>query len=244
VIRALRYLLTLLVRTTTGTARLVWAVARGEPATPGSIYDRIPRWWSGVLLDAAGIEVTSTGLERARDLGPCIYCVNHSSFVDVWAVLVAVPGSLKFVAKKELFRIPILGTAIRTTGQIPIDRGDRESAIESFRAAGEKLRRGHQAVVFPEGTRSADGELQPFKKGAFVLAIATQLPVVPVYVAGSYGLMRRGSIVPRPGRVEVRVGEPIPTEGLDYRDREALLQRTWGAMHDLAASVDALPVPG
>ncbi|HEX5633262.1 MAG TPA: lysophospholipid acyltransferase family protein [Gemmatimonadales bacterium] len=243
-IHAIGYLLTLLVRTTTGTLRLVWAILRQEPPDPGSTYDYIPRWWAGVLLEASSIEVRTVGLERIEGLGPCVYCVNHTSFVDVWALLVGLPGSLKFVAKKELFRIPIFGTALRTSGQIPIDRGDRESAIESFRATGQKLRRGHAAVVFPEGTRSRDGQLQPFKKGAFVLAIATQLPVVPVYVAGSFGLMRKGSIVPRPGHVEVRIGEPIPTEGMSYRDRDQLRRQAFEAMHALADNVDALPAVG
>ena len=96
------------------------------------------------------------------------------------------------------------------------------------------LRDGVSAAVFVEGTRSRDGSLQPFKKGAFVLAISLQVPCVPVYIAGARALMPRGGFVPRPGTVEVRIGEPIPTTGLTYEDRDALRDRCWQAMSALA----------
>ncbi|HEX5819037.1 MAG TPA: lysophospholipid acyltransferase family protein [Gemmatimonadales bacterium] len=242
--RALRYLTALLVDTVSGTAELVLAMLRREPSMPGGTYDRVPREWSRRLLAVTGIDVRTTGLDHVSGLGPCVYVVNHLSFVDVWVLLVALPGSLRFVGKRELFRIPIFGTALRVSGQIPIDRQDRRSAVASFDTAGRLLRAGHSAVVFPEGTRSRDGSLQPFKKGAFVLAIATQHPVVPVVVAGTFGLMPRGGIVPRAGRVEVRIGAPIATAGLSYDDRDALVARAHSAMGDLLDSVDGVLTAG
>ena len=242
--RALRYLLTLVAGTFAGTARLLAAVVRGEPSRPGSTYDEVPRLWSGRLLDVAGIKVHVEGLAHLEGLGPCIFVSNHISFVDVWALLATLPGSLRFVAKRELFRIPVFGTALRASGQIPIDRKDRRAAVGSFEVAGRLLGQGHSAVVFPEGTRSRDGTLQPLKKGAFVLAIATQRPVVPVVVRGTFGILPRGSIVPRAGRVTVRIGAPIATQGLSYDDRDALVARASGAMTGLLGSVDGVLAPG
>lgn len=242
--RALRYLLTLLAGTIAGTTRLVAAVVRGEPSRPGGTYDEVPRTWSGRLLDVTGIRVHVDGLAHVERLGPCVFVCNHLSFVDIWVLLVALPGSLRFVAKRELFHIPIFGTALRTSGQIPIDRKDRRAAVGSFEVAGRLLRQGHSAVVFPEGTRSRDGTLQPLKKGAFVLAIATQRPVVPVVVRGTFGILPHGGIVPRAGRVTVRIGAPISTEGLAYDDRDALVARAAAAMTALLGSVDGVLAPG
>lgn len=243
-IRAARYLLVLVGSTVSGTVRLVLATLRREPPGARSAFDRVPREWSRRLLRAARIEVGTSGLAHLEGLGPCVYAANHVSFVDIWALEVALPGSLRFVAKEGLFRIPIFGMALRISGQIPIDRGDRTQAIDAFSHAAEALRAGRSAIVFPEGTRSRDGRLQPFKKGAFVLAIRTQQPLVPVYVAGTFGLMPKGWVMPRSGRVEVRIGTPIPTAGLGYADREALLQRCHLAMQALAGHVDGPPGPG
>jgi 1-acyl-sn-glycerol-3-phosphate acyltransferase len=244
VIRALCYLLALVAGTVSGTARLVAALLRREPSVPGGTYDRVPREWARRLLAAAGIEVHVTGLEHVAALGPCVYVANHLSFVDVWVMLVALPGSLRFVGKRELFRIPIFGTALRASGQIPIDRQDRRAAVASFEAAGRLLGAGHSAMVFPEGTRSLDGRLHPLKKGAFVLAIATERPVVPVVVAGTFGILPKGGIVPRAGRVEVRIGVPIVTTGLTYDDRDALVARASAAMVGLLGSVDGVLAAG
>ena len=242
--RALRYLSALLGGTVSGTAELVAAMLRGEPSVAGGTYDRVPREWSRRLLAITGIEVQTTGLEHVAGLGPCVYVANHLSFVDVWVLLVALPGSLRFVAKRELFRIPIFGTALRISGQIPIDRHNRRSAVASFDTAGRLLRAGHSAIVFPEGTRSRDGSLQPLKKGAFVLAIATRYPVVPVVVVGTFGILPKGGIVPRAGRVEVRIGAPIVTTGLSYDDRDALVARSAAAMGALLGSVDGVLTAG
>lgn len=234
-IRSLAFVAGLAGRTIWATCRLVFAWIRRAPAGPGSIYETIPREWARDLLRSAGIDVRVKGREHLDGVGTCIYCANHTSFVDPGALIEAVPGSVRFVAKRSLFRVPVFGTALRLTGQIPVDRADRDAAVDSFSEAGRILREGVSAAVFVEGTRSRDGSLQSFKKGAFVLAISLQVPCVPVYIVGARALMPRGGFVPRPGAVEVRIGLPIPTAGLTYEDRDALKRRCWQAMSVLAA---------
>lgn len=234
-IRSLVFVAGLAGRTIWSTARLVFAWARGVPEGPGSIYEVIPREWARDLLRSADIEVKVRGREHLDGVGTCVYCANHTSFVDPGALIDAVPGSVRFVAKRSLFHVPVFGTALRITGQIPVDRGNRDAAVGSFAEAERVLRHGASAAIFVEGTRSRDGSLQPFKKGAFVLAIGLQAPCVPVYIAGARALMPRGGFVPRPGTVEVRIGAPIATAGMSYEDRDVLRERCWQAMSALAA---------
>jgi len=234
-IRSLVFVAGLAGRTIWSTARLVLAWVRGVPQGPGSIYEAIPREWARDLLRSAEIDVRVRGHEHLDGVGTCVYCANHSSFIDPGALIDAVPGSVRFVAKRSLFNVPVFGTALRITGQIPVDRGNRDAALDSFTEAGQILRNGASAAIFVEGTRSRDGSLQPFKKGAFVLAISLQVPCVPVYIAGARALMPRGGFVPHRGTVEVRIGLPIPTAGLRYEDRDALRDRCWQAMSRLAA---------
>lgn len=233
-IRSIAFVAGLVGRTIWSTLRLLLAWLRGVPAGPGSIYEAIPREWASDMLDSAGIKVTVSGREQLAGIGTCVYCANHSSFVDPGALIGAIPGRVRFVAKRSLFHVPFFGTALRLTGQIPVDRGNRDAAVDSFAEVGRILRDGVSAAVFVEGTRSRDGSLQPFKKGAFVLAIGLQVPCVPVFIAGARALMPRGGFLPRPGTVEVRIGTPIPTAGLAYDDRDALRDRCWEAMHALA----------
>jgi 1-acyl-sn-glycerol-3-phosphate acyltransferase len=234
-IRSLVFVAGLAGRTIWSTARLVFAWARGVPEGPGSIYEAIPREWARDLLRSAEIEVRVTGREHLDGVGTCVYCANHTSFVDPGALIGAVPGSVRFVAKRSLFHIPVFGTALRLTGQIPVDRRNRDAAVDSFSEAGRILRDGVSAAIFVEGTRSRDGSLQPFKKGAFVLAISLQVPCVPVYIAGARALMPHGGFLPRRGTVDVRIGLPVPTAGLTYENRDALRERCWEAMSALAA---------
>jgi 1-acyl-sn-glycerol-3-phosphate acyltransferase len=141
------------------------------------------------------------------------------------------PVRYRFVAKKELQRIPVFGRAWTRCGHVSVDRGDREAAVGSLDRAWKEVRDENLTMVlFPEGTRSPDGELRPFKKGAFVLAIQARAPVVPVGITGSRKIMAKGASVIRPGTVRIRVGRPIPTEGLSILDRDRLLERCWTAV--------------
>jgi 1-acyl-sn-glycerol-3-phosphate acyltransferase len=233
-IRSLWFALQVIGRTIGGSARLLAAAATGATMGPDSAFERVPRQWVHALLGDAGIAVRVEGRDHVQGLGTCVYCANHVSLIDPGALLEAIPGRVRFVAKRSLFHVPVFGTALRLTGQIPVDRTDRESAKESLVEAGTILRDGVAAAIFVEGTRSRDGALQPFKKGAFVLAIGLQAPCVPVYIAGSRDLMPHGAFVIRPGTVTVRFGAPIPTTGLDYDDRDRLRDRCHEAIEALA----------
>lgn len=237
----LRYLLTLPTATLHHSLRAVFAGLRGVRFTPGGVYDDAPRAWSRSILKAAGVHVEVSGLDNLTPGQPCVFVSNHNSFMDVWVLAAELPGSVRFIAKRELLRIPILGRAMRVSGQISIDRHQLRSAIGAYDDAIERLREGISAVVFAEGTRSRTGELQAFKKGPFVLAIAAQVPVAPVYVAGTRSVLPPGSVTVHPGAVALRIAQPIPTLGLTHDDRDRLSARARAAMEGLAVGVDGIP---
>ena len=233
--RTLRYLLVLLVATVWyGTRVIVLALVGVRHQPGGSVYDELQRGWARALLRATGITVELVGAERLPP-GPVVYISNHASFVDIWALLAVLPGSPRFVAKKELQRFPVLGGAMRALGHITIDRSNRVSAFAAYDQAAEAIRAGVSAVVFAEGTRSRTGKLLPFKKGPFVLAVAAQVPVVPVFCANTFERMKKGSITPSSGTVEVRVAPAIPTAGLTYDLREELSHQARDAVLALGA---------
>ena len=171
------------------------------------------------LARMCGVRVRIRGLEHLQG-GPYIFTPNHQSHFDIAALLGYLPGDNRFAAKKELFKEPILGAVMSTLGMIPIDRDDSEKSIERLR----KLKDGNYSVIiFPEGTRSRDGNLLPFRKGAFVAAIELGLPIVPVVCRGTTEIMPKGGYLSiLPGEVEIDILEPIATNGLDYEDRDRL----------------------
>ncbi len=195
------------------------------PNTLGGVYDRAARLWSRGQLRAAGVEVQVLHQDRVPVGRPVIYVSNHQSWFDILSLASTLPDPVRFVSKKELARIPILGGAMRAAGHIFIDRQNRQRAFSAYDQAAEIIQGGTSAVVFAEGTRSRTGELLPFKKGPFVLAIAAQVPIIPVYCAGTFEIMPKGSIGIRPKPIALYFGEPIETVGLGYDDREILLGR-------------------
>jgi 1-acyl-sn-glycerol-3-phosphate acyltransferase len=162
---------------------------------------------------------------------PRIFASNHVSWYDV-LVLVAYLPRYSFVAKAELFRVPLFGPAARAVGTVPIQRDNRKAAFESYRIAAGEVQRGRNVVVCPEGTRGRDYHLRPFKKGPFVLAIAAEAPIVPVIVYGALEVMPKGSFRVRPNVVHIHFLEPIPTKGATYEDRTDLMRRVWQRMAD------------
>jgi 1-acyl-sn-glycerol-3-phosphate acyltransferase len=173
---------------------------------------RVGRLWSQVCLAAAGIRPTFTGLDHAAGTAPRLFLANHLSIVDIWVMAVCLPETTRFVAKRSLFLIPILGQAMWAAGFIPIDRGDRTQAIRSLGRAAARIRAGASVILFPEGTRSRNGKLAPFKKGAFHLALETRVPIVPIAISGSGSVVKPRSIVIRPGRVHVTLFPPVDPE--------------------------------
>ena len=193
----------------------------------------VPRWgnlviysgriWSRALLAAAGARVRYHGRRHAFEHSPCIFIANHQSMVDIWVMLSLVPPETRFVAKQELFRIPIFGWALKATGCIPVNRGRHTEAIRSLDLAAERIRAGRSVVLFPEGTRSRDGSLQPFKKGAFHLALQAGVPVVPVAITGSFDVVPTGELRVTPGPVEVYVEPPVDVARFSPQDPKRLL---------------------
>ncbi len=153
-----------------------------------------------------------------------IYMMNHSSNLDVPAVFINLPGEVRALGKKELFKLPVLSTAMRIGGFVPVDRSNREAAIESVRKAAAVAREGASFLIAPEGTRSRTGKVLPFKKGAFYLAIDSGVPVQPIVVRGVHELMPPGSFAIRSGTIEVIFLEPIPTRDLLPKDRTRLME--------------------
>ncbi len=180
---------------------------------PGGIYDWSGTDWSRDVLSAAGTPVVASGLEHIPRDQPVIYASNHSSMFDIWALFATLPGSVRFVAKRELFRIPVLGRAMLAVGHVPIDRTARKRAFEAYDEAARMIRGGTSVVVFPEGTRSRTGELLPFKNAPFGLAIAAQVPIVPVYVHHTFEILPKGAWRLRPRPIRLVVGQAIPTSG-------------------------------
>jgi 1-acyl-sn-glycerol-3-phosphate acyltransferase len=194
------------------------------------VYDWAGTDWSRDILSAAGTPVLAEGLDMIPRDQPVMYASNHSSMFDIWALFATLPGSVRFVAKRELFRIPLLGRAMLAVGHVPIDRSARKSAFEAYDEAARMIRSGTSVVVFPEGTRSRTGELLPFKNAPFGLAIAAQVPIVPVYVHHTFEILPKGAWRLRPRPIRLLVAPPIATAGLSPDDRERLRDEVRAAM--------------
>ena len=178
------------------------------------------RLWAPALLWVAGARLEVEGMENVDALRPTLYASNHQSTLDIPVLFIALPVNLRFIAKEQLRWVPLVGWYIQIAGHILIDRSNRAKAIASLdRAAGEIARRRISLMVFPEGTRSADGRVLPFKHGSFGLALKAHIPVVPVTIEGSSRMMPRRSWRIRPGLIRVRIGAPLSVERFDVSDR-------------------------
>lgn len=224
-------MLVVVVLTLTSVILLMIAVVLRVPHHPGSLYERIPRFWSNAILWAAGVTLTVHGLEHVKTGGPFIFTSNHVSLFDIPALVVTLPQHY-FVAKAELFNIPVFGPGIRATGAIPIRRDNQKAALGAYDIAVGRVHEGASVVVFPEGTRGTSYPIRPFKKGPFVFALKAGVPVVPCLVHGTIEVLPKKSILVRPGHVDIHILEPIPTAALHYEDRDALAHH----VHDVMAN--------
>jgi 1-acyl-sn-glycerol-3-phosphate acyltransferase len=175
----------------------------------GRFWFVLARWWSRLLLWSSGVLVRVERLAPLSRDQVYVFLCNHQSLFDIPVLLATLPQPARFLAKRELFRIPVFGWSLKVGGFIPVERGGK-SAGDSFRAAAERVRSGGSVLLFPEETRSTDGNLLPFKRGGFLLAQKAGLPMVPVGIRGSLGVRPRSSYRIHPGRVLVRYGEPLP----------------------------------
>lgn len=190
----------------------------------------IGRFWAGCLLALSRVRVRLEGLENIDPRSTYVFMANHQSMFDIPALQAHLPMQFRWLAKKELFEIPIFGHAMAGAGYIPIDRSNRRSAHKSLMEGARKIAEGVSVVVFPEGSRSKDGEIMPFLPGGFHLAARSGRPIVPVVMAGTHAVLPKGSLRMRPGRVVVSILRPIDTASLAKADKQALMDNVRSMM--------------
>lgn len=231
-LRTIFTMLVLVVLTLVFATILVLAALVGIPNRAGSLYDVLPRAWGRAVLWAAGVKVRVHGLEKLAHDGTYIFICNHVSLFDILALVARLPRN-NFVAKSELFKIPVFGPGMRVLGTVPMERENQKAAFGSYEIAAARIREGSSVVVFPEGTRGTAYPIRRFKKGPFVLAIKAGAPIVPVVVYGTLEILPKGRLFMHPGTVDVYLLDQVPTTGLDYDDRDQLAR----TVHDGMESV-------
>jgi 1-acyl-sn-glycerol-3-phosphate acyltransferase len=185
----------------------------------------IGRSWGNLNLWASAVKVRVRGFENLDRHHPYVFLSNHQGWFDIFTLLGKLRVQFRWLAKKELFSLFVLGPAMRAAGYVPIDRADRKKAVESLNQAAERVQSGTSIVIFPEGTRSPDGVLQEFKKGGFLLAIKSQQAIVPIAISGSHHVLPKGGDwMIHPGVIEVTIGKPVSTIGLTIKDNEVLMR--------------------
>jgi len=183
----------------------------------------VARAWAKSILFVSGIHVHINGLENLNVGGSCILMPNHQSNFDIPVLLGCLPVQFRWLAKAELFKIPIFGRGMRGCGYISIDRSNRKSAFKSLTEAATKIRNGVSVLIFPEGTRSWDGKILPFKKGGFVLSVDAGVPIVPIVIFNTWSIMHKGTLLVRRRSVRMDILAPIPTSGYTRKTKDDLM---------------------
>jgi 1-acyl-sn-glycerol-3-phosphate acyltransferase len=199
---------------------VAWSLLTGKPDAMYWMAMSVVRFETRLL----GVRVRLEGMENIPS-GACIFVANHASSIDPMALIPAIPRRVGIIVKRELFRIPIFSRAMRVAQFVPVDRGDKESTTAAVSLAMQYLKGGLSFMVFSEGTRSSDGRLRPFKRGAFTLAIEAGVPIVPISIAGAHRLMRKGDAFVHPGDVTIRFAPPVESTGYTLEQRAELLSR-------------------
>lgn len=186
--------------------------------------------WSKMILRVCGVRVKVEGLENVDSRVPRIYMTNHQSYFDIFVLLAGLPVDFKFILKQELMKIPFLGPAMKGARYIAIDRADARRAAKGMNEAAERMKKGASVLIFPEGTRSGDGQLQDFKKGGFHLALKSGCDVVPVVIAGTHRIVSKGSFKVNKGVVGLKIGQAIAAKDFSKRDMDRLMTRVRESM--------------
>ncbi|HOG07614.1 MAG: 1-acyl-sn-glycerol-3-phosphate acyltransferase [Syntrophales bacterium] len=192
----------------------------------GNLAFNLSQLWAWIMLKVTCVRVMTRGRDKIRQGQSYIIIANHASVYDILALVTGLRTQYRWIIKKELLRVPLFGYALYASRNIFIDRADPARAITSIHKALDRLPAGVSVLFFAEGTRSPDGRIRPFKKGGFVMAVEKGLPILPVTINGSRGILPKKSVAFNPGTVEVVVGDPIATEGEDRDHLEALIERT------------------
>ena len=203
----------------------LYTAVMGTFSLLGSVLDASGRWqhscariWSRLILKTGRIAVEVEGLENIRPGQAAIFCVNHPSAMDIPILFVHLPVQFRFLAKKVLFHVPFLGWHLKRSGHVPVDREHPQAAMKSFEQAVGKIHAGNSLLLFPEGGRSRDGQLGPFKRGSFLLAVQAAAPIIPITLNGTQAVLPPNSLHVRPGRPEMIIHPPIETRGLTAKD--------------------------
>jgi len=183
----------------------------------GNSVHLIARLWSGILLFLSGARVEVKGVENIPR-GPAVFISNHRGAFDIPVLQTRLPIQFRWVATKGLFKIPIVGWAMSLAGYIAMDRQNSEDAVKTIEKAAGKIKGGMPVLVFPEGTRNESEKLLSFKRGAFILAVKSSAPIVPVAIKGTEAIMKRGSVVIHPASVRVSIGKPIEVDGFSENE--------------------------
>lgn len=181
------------------------------------------RFWGKSILFISGIKIEVVGREKISEEIPSVYMGNHQSLFDILGTVVAIPGAARFIAKKELFRIPLFAQGMKFVGMIKIDRGNSAQARQTINNAVKVIKNGVSVIIFPEGTRSRDGSIKQFKKGGFILATTGKIPIVPLVISGSHRIMKKRSLHLRKGKFKIEFLDPIQTEDKRFDDRNKLV---------------------
>jgi 1-acyl-sn-glycerol-3-phosphate acyltransferase len=207
---------------------LVAGLAGVEEKADG-IYQKCMHAWCRGILRLAGVKLVVHNAERLSATEGLVYIANHVSWFDIFALAAVIPR-YTWVAKAELRKLPLFGRAAQAAGIVFIDRDNRKKAFESYKSVAKDVQRGRSVIICPEGTRGKDYHLRPFKKGPFVLAIASQADIIPTLVYGTREIMPKGSFRVRSGTVHLHFLEPVPTAGYAYDDRTRLMEIVWSRM--------------
>jgi 1-acyl-sn-glycerol-3-phosphate acyltransferase len=196
----------------------------------GRLQHGCARWWCRMVAWTIGARLHVHGAEHVQPGRAYVYMANHSSLIDTPALFACLPYPFKIMAKRGLFHVPFMGWHLWTSGNFPVDRGDPRKTALSLRRVVDGIKAGKSLAVFPEGTRTPDGALHEFKPGTFKIAVRAGVPIVPVTIRGTFRLLPKTTLAPRPGRVDVFIGEPIETAGSSDRQLPELMERTRSAI--------------
>lgn len=209
----------------------------------GRIQHGFARLWSWLILKTTLSPTSVIGFDRLDRSRTYVFAVNHVSALDIPMLYVHLPFQFRIMAKRELFRYPFLGWHLRRSGQLPIDRDNALASMRSLNRAVDSLRSGMPLVVFPEGGRSASGQVQSFMSGAFYIAIKAKVDVIPMALVGTYEVLPMNTFHIKPGPMHLLIGEPIPTSGYGLRDMDVLASRVQQAVEELYYSRSSVRDP-
>lgn len=205
----------------------------GVEEKPNGVYQRCMHAWCRAILRISGVRLVVHNPERMSATGGGIdghvYISNHVSWYDIFSLASVIPR-YTWIAKAELRKIPLFGRAAVAAGIVFIERDNKKAAFESYKFAADQVKRGRSVIICPEGTRGRDYHLRPFKKGPFVLAIASGAPIIPTILYGTREVMPKGSFRIHPGEVHIHFLDPVPTQGYTYDGRARLMQTVWSRM--------------